>query len=514
MYIPLLDKSMLHQMKLIQTLYQIDERTLKASDLPELLKGLPHIELSEVAIRKIVKCRTYLETRMNESDEPLYGINTGFGYMQKVSISDDQTAQLQHNLLLSHACGVGEEVPLDLVRTMMLLKIKALAEGYSGIRLETVERLLFMLKEDIIPVVYNQGSLGASGDLCPLSHMVLPLIGKGMVNYRGKKLEAAKVLAHLGIMPLSLGAKEGLALINGTQFMLAYAADMVNRSRRLLSWSNLIGAMSMEAFGASHDPLFEGIHLLRKQEGQIQIAAELRKLLQGSELHKHFNNDVQDPYSFRCIPQVHGASVDALNYVENIVNREINAVTDNPLIFPDEDRIVSGGNFHGQPLALVLDQAAIALAELGNISERRVFQLLSGQRSLPLFLIREPGLNSGLMIAQYTAASLVSENKQLCTPASVDSIVSSNGQEDHVSMGANAATQCRRVVENVEKILAIELLTACQALSFRRPHQSSVVIEEMYEAFRKKVTFNEADRLLHEDIHKAINFIQNQPLKF
>lgn len=499
-------------MKVVEKRAEIGDQWLSLHEIQDCLANIYHLELSENSIRQIIACREYLDHKLSQSESPFYGINTGFGFMQNITISDAEVCKLQENLILSHACGLGEEVPQNLVRYMMYLKIVALSKGHSGVRLETVERLLNMLKVDMIPVVYNQGSLGASGDLCPLSHMVLPLLGEGEVWLEGIKMKSIEALETLGWQALQLQAKEGLALINGTQFMLAYGLDLAFRSRRLLNWANLIAALSMEAFNASMEPLFEGIHRLRKQAGQQKVAEEIRKYRTDSELASSPKKDVQDPYSFRCVPQVHGASADALDYVDQIMENEVNAVTDNPLIFPDEDLIVSGGNFHGQPLALAFDHAAIALAELGNISERRVFQLLSGQRDLPLFLINQPGLHSGLMISQYTAASLVSENKQLCTPASVDSIVSSNGQEDHVSMGANAATKCRRVIDNLEKILAIELLSACQALSFRRPQQSSPILEDLYTAFRKNVSFNTEDRLLYKDIQQAISFIQEYPI--
>ena len=481
-------------------------------DVVSWVKNIEGLVLSDEAIQKIIQCRSYLDHKLKQGDQKYYGINTGFGYLQKIKIDDAQVAKLQHNLILSHACGVGEEVPAIIVRYMMLLKIKSLAAGHSGVRIETVDRLTEMLRIGILPVIYTQGSLGASGDLCPLSHMVLPLLGEGMVYFRNKKMKSSEVLTQLNWTTLELTSKEGLALINGTQFMLAHGIYLIEKTKNLLQWADLISAISMEAYEASPEPFHPLIHQVRNQTGQIKVAAHIMKILKGSDLFTKKNNQVQDPYSFRCIPQVHGASFDAFQHITTIIEQEINAVTDNPLIFPEQDLIISGGNFHGQPLALAFDYLAIALSELGNISERRVFQLLSGQHGLPLFLVQNPGLNSGLMIAQYTAASLVSENKQLCTPASVDSIVSSNGQEDHVSMGANAANQCKKVVENLEKILAIELLTACQAFSFRKPAKSSVFIEKVYADFRLKVPFNTEDRLLHDDIMKSIDFISNYDL--
>ena len=499
-------------MEVIDKVYAISTEVNSLEDILHWANQADDLSLSEEAIRKIIRCRNYLDQKLASGDKVYYGINTGFGYLQKIKIEEDKVTQLQHNLILSHACGVGEEVNLEIIKYMMLLKIKSLASGHSGVKIETVERLMAMIKHKMYPVIYSQGSLGASGDLCPLSHMVLPLIGEGMVYFNGQKMTSKEALGLMGWLPLNLAAKEGLALINGTQFMLAHGLYVLNKAKKLIQWADWISALSVEAYEASTEPFHALIHQVRNQAGQIKVAEKILRLLSGSDIFHKKNNQVQDPYSFRCIPQVHGASLDTFHHVWSVMEREINAVTDNPLIFPDEDLILSGGNFHGQPLAMSFDYLAIALSELGNISERRIFQLLSGQHQLPLFLVHNPGLNSGLMIAQYTAASLVSENKQLCTPASVDSIVSSNGQEDHVSMGANAATQCKKVVENLEKILAIELLTACQAFSFRRPSVSSEKIEKVYSDFRKKVPFNAEDRLLHDDIVKSIEFISTYDL--
>jgi len=392
---------------------------------------------------------------------------------------------------------------------MLLLKIQSLSYGHSGVQVSTAERLLAMYNREMYPVVYEQGSLGASGDLAPLAHLCLPLLGLGEVNYQGYRLAAADALNLFSWEPLHLQAKEGLALLNGTQFMLAYAVDGLLRAQRLCRAADTIAALSLEAFGGCADPFAAPLHRIRPHAGQVAVAARLRALLAGSELQTLPRHAVQDPYSFRCAPQVHGASRDALAYVAATVETECNAVTDNPNIFPEEDLIVSGGNFHGQPLALALDHFALAVAELGSISERRTYQLISGQRGLPTYLVAEPGLNSGLMIPQYTAAGIVSQNKQLCTPASVDSIVSSNGQEDHVSMGANAATKSRRVVENVEQILGIELLTAVQALAFRRPHRSSEALEKVAAAFRENVEFLPRDRVLYPDLHRAAAFVRS-----
>ena len=466
------------------------------------------ISITTAARESITKCREYLDKKLAGSDELFYGINTGFGYLQNVQIDKDQLQQLQMNLIQSHACGLGEEVPAPIVKLMLMLKIKSLSYGYSGVQLATVDRLVEMYNNNVLPVIYTQGSLGASGDLAPLSHLSLPLIALGEVYYAGKKMPAAEALKQLNWAPIQLQSKEGLALINGTQFMSAYGMYNLVQCQRLLKWADTIAAISYDAFDCTTAPLNEKIHAIRPHAGQVNTAAAIRNLLKGSAIAVQKKSQVQDPYSFRCIPQVHGATKDTFDHVLGVFIKEINSVTDNPNIFPDDDLIVSGGNFHGQPLALCLDFLAIAMSEIASIAERRTYQLISGQRGLPLFLVKNPGLHSGLMIPQYTAAGIVSENKQLCTPASVDSISSSNNQEDHVSMGANAATKCKRVIDNVEKVLAIELVTAVQALEFRRPLKSSPMIEEVVAAFRKEVSFNNADRILQEDILKAIEFIK------
>jgi histidine ammonia-lyase len=487
----------------------LDRKWLNFDQVKHLLDFDQHVSITFDAHERILKCREYLDKKVNGSDELFYGINTGFGYLQNVAIDKNQVEQLQYNLLMSHACGLGEEVPKDVVKLMLMLKIKSLSYGYSGVQIETVKRLMEMYNNDVLPVIYTQGSLGASGDLAPLSHLSLPLIGLGDVYYEGKKYPSAEVLKKLGWDPIQLQSKEGLALINGTQFMSGYGLWCLKKSEQLLKLADLIAALSFDAFDCGLSPLNDNIHKIRPHQGQVETAAKLREYLQGSEIAIHKKQQVQDPYSFRCIPQVHGASKDVFENVLDVFLTEINSVTDNPNIFPDEDLIVSGGNFHGQPLALHLDFLSIAMAEIGSISERRTYQLISGQRGLPPFLVKNPGLNSGFMIPQYTAAGMVSENKQLCTPSSVDSIPSSNNQEDHVSMGANAATKCYRLINNIEKVLAIELLTAAQALEFRRPLKSSAVIESFIAEFRKQVSFNEKDRILHDDMVKAIQFIQN-----
>ncbi len=468
------------------------------------------LELSAAARERILTNRRYLDDILSKG-ETYYGINTGFGSLCNVRIANDELAQLQKNLVESHACGMGAEVPEEIVRWMLMLKIHGLSLGYSGVRLEIVQRLVDFYNHGVLPVVYELGSLGASGDLAPLAHLSLPIFGQGWVRYRGEKREAAGILQDLGLDPLPLSAKEGLALLNGTQFMSSYATWSLLRARKLLVWADLIGALSAEGFMAKEEPFRHPLHRVRPHKGQLETAARILSLLQGSDIQALPKQQVQDPYSFRCMPQVHGASKDAVAHIQQVVETEINSVTDNPIVFHDEDAIMSGGNFHGQPLALHLDFLAIALAELASISERRTYLMIGGQRELPPFLSPNPGVNSGFMIAQYTAAAIVSQNKQLCTPASVDSIVSSNGQEDHVSMGANAATKLYRVVQNVQRVLAIELLTAVQALDFRKPHRSSDPLEQLRSEFRTVVSFMDQDRILHTDLIKAETFLDRDP---
>jgi histidine ammonia-lyase len=488
--------------------HSISSDHLSLEKLKQVVYSGAAISLSDSAREKVTACRNYLDRKLKNADQPFYGINTGFGSLRNIRISDHEIEELQRNLVMSHACGVGETVPDDIVKLMLLLKIQSLAYGHSAIDLSTLWRLTDFYNHGVWPVVYQKGSLGASGDLAPLAHLSLPLIGLGQVKFRGQMMDSATLLPHFNWEPLHLQSKEGLALLNGTQFMSAYAAWCVLEARRLSMMADFISALSLDAFDCRPEPFDLQIHKARPHRGQIETAAFILETLKGSEISLHHKQDVQDPYSFRCIPQVHGATKDALRYAEQVVTTEINSVTDNPNIFPENDLIVSGGNFHGQPLAITLDFLAIALAELGSISERRTYLLVSGQRGLPPYLVAKPGLHSGLMIPQYTAAALVSENKQLCTPASVDSIMSSNGQEDHVSMGANAATKCYRVVKNLETILAIELLNAAQALEFRRPQRSSEIVESFVSEFRKHVSFNESDRVLSEDIASAIGFLK------
>ncbi len=487
--------------------YSISSSGLDFETIESILRDQQKLALSDEAKANIKKGRDYLDKKLKNHKEPVYGINTGFGSLYHQSVSDSDLGQLQKNLVMSHACGTGEEVPLEIVKIMLLLKIQGLSYGNSGVQLQTVNRLIDMFNEDVLPVVYQQGSLGASGDLAPLAHLSLPLIGEGEVYYQDKIQSSKAVMKKLNWKAIELQSKEGLALLNGTQFMSAYGVYSLIRSYQIASLADFIGTISLEAFDGRPEPFDKLIHKIRPHQGQGDVAENIRNILKGSSIINAKKEHVQDPYSFRCMPQVHGASRDAINYAANVFLTEINSVTDNPTLFPKEDKILSAGNFHGQPLALAMDFLAIALAELGSISERRTYQLISGARGLPPFLISEPGLNSGFMIPQYTAASIVSQNKQLCSPASVDSIVSSNGQEDHVSMGANAATKLFKVVENVYTILAIELMTAAQGLEFRRPRKSSTMIEEFIEAFRKQVPFLKKDKVLYEEIRNSREFL-------
>lgn len=494
------------------TNYEIGAQQLSLAVIQQLISEQKSISLSGLAVARIEKCRQYLDNKLNDNEDPIYGINTGFGYLQNVKVDSAHLTQLQHNLLLSHACGTGAEVPLPVVKLMLLLKIQSLSYGHSAVALATVQRLVDFYNHDILPVIYTQGSLGASGDLAPLAHLALPLIGEGEVWHNNQKISTQALYKELGWTSLTLQSKEGLALINGTQFMSAYGCYCLLKAESLGSWADAITAIALDAFDCRIDPFLNLSHQIRPHQGQLATAKNIQNWLAGSELMARSGKQTQDPYSFRCVPQVHGASKDSINYVKSVFETEINSVTDNPNVFPDEDMIISAGNFHGQPLALALDFLCIALAEIGSISERRTFQLISGTRGLPPFLVKNAGLNSGLMITQYTAASIASENKQLCTPASVDSIVSSNGQEDHVSMGANAATKCLRVCDNLERILAIELLTASQALELRRPQKSSPKVEELVGSYRQTVSFNDADRLLAKDIQASIGFMRQTAL--
>ena len=490
------------------SIYKLGEKMLSVSIISGIISEGKQLVLGSESKQKIKDCRKYLDDKIVKLSQPVYGINTGFGSLCNHKISTEDLTKLQRNLVLSHACGTGEKVPPEIVKIMLLLKVQSLSYGHSGVQLETVERLIEMFNKNILPVVYQQGSLGASGDLAPLAHLSLPLLGEGRVVVDEKEVATSSIMKSNKWKAIKLQSKEGLALLNGTQFMSSYAVWSLLQAQKLSYMADMIGAISLEAFDGRSECFDELIHLLRPHKGQLKSAENIRDFIDGSKIQKAEKKFVQDPYSFRCIPQVHGATKDVINHVKSIFTTEINSVTDNPTIFVKEDKIISGGNFHGQPLAMAMDSLAIGLAELGSISERRTYQLISGQRGLPSFLVAEPGINSGMMIPQYTAASIVSQNKQLCAPASVDSIVSSNGQEDHVSMGANAATKLFKVVENTERILAIELLNATQALAFRNT-KSSDFIENILDIYRDEVPFLDSDRLLHDDIQKSINFLQN-----
>jgi histidine ammonia-lyase len=489
--------------------HYISTDVLTLESLQQVVAEHKTLALSEEAKINIQQCRDYLDQKMASNETPIYGINTGFGSLCNVKISNENLSQLQENLVKSHACGTGEEVPQEIVKLMLLLKIQSLSYGHSGVQLQTVERLVDFYNHDILPVVYTQGSLGASGDLAPLAHLSLPLLGEGEVYYDGFRQPAKKVLEKMGWQPIVLQSKEGLALLNGTQFMSAYGCFILLKAMKYSYLADVIAAVSLEGFDGRIEPFNELIHYVRPHKGQIVTANRMTELLEGSQLISRHKEHVQDPYSFRCIPQVHGASKDTIEYVKKVFKTEINSVTDNPNIFKNQDLIISGGNFHGQPLAMALDFLGIALAELGSISERRTYQLISGLRGLPAFLVDNPGLNSGFMIPQYTAASIASQNKQLATPASVDSIVSSNGQEDHVSMGANAATKCLKIMENLERILAIELMNASQALEYRRPLQSSEFLESFVKSYREEVPLVTEDRILHYDIENSVAFLES-----
>lgn len=490
-------------------LYKITDK-LDIITVKTILKENGRIALSEEAEQRIINCRKYLDKKLAAEHSLVYGINTGFGALHNKKINPADYSQLQVNLLRSHACGTGEEVPAEITRLMLLLKIQSLSYGHSGIDIATVERLIDFFNHHITPVVYQQGSLGASGDLAPLAHLCLPLIGEGEVMYKGRRMTTARLYKELKWKPLSLHPKEGLALLNGTQFMSAYGVWLIMKAESLSIMADTIAALSLDAYDCRLEPFDELVQYVRPYHGQQNCAAFITKLLKGSKISLQKKLDVQDPYSFRCIPQVHGAIHDVIAYVKTIFNTEINAVTDNPLVFPIEDKIISGGNFHGHPLAMALDYLSVALSDLGNISERRTYCMLSGKRGLPAFLVKDAGLNSGLMILQYTAASIVSQNKQYATPASVDSIMSSNGQEDYVSMGANAATKCYKIWENLKTILAIELICATQAIHFRRPAKTSPVLEELLTGFQKLVPFIAHDRALSKDIHNSREFIESK----
>ena len=489
-------------------LHELGKAPLTIENITEWLNDRYPIVLSEEGKARINHCREYLDNKVKESDVPIYGVTTGFGSLCNRSISTEQLTTLQENLVKSHACSMGDEVRPDIVRLMLLLKAYALQLGHSGVQVVTVETILELLNRDVLPIVYSLGSLGASGDLAPLANLFLPLIGEGEVRYKGEKRASKEVLDELGIRTVTLKSKEGLALLNGTQFMSSHGVYALIQAKRLAKVADNAAALSLDAYDGLLAPFSDSLQLIRPHAGQLTVARRMRKLLEGSEIAAQPKKQVQDPYSFRCVPQVHGASRDAFDYVTKVVETEINSVTDNPTVFPDEDIVVSGGNFHGQPLAIVYDFFAIALSELGNISERRTAQLILGLRNLPEFLVANPGLNSGLMIPQYAAAAMVSRNKMYCFSASSDSIVSSNGQEDHVSMGANAATKLLFIIENLERIFAIEFVNAAQALEFRRPLKSSATIERLLTAFRKGNPRIEEDVVMYKQLNSACHFVQ------
>ena len=488
--------------------HYITPQKLTFEQIETILAKKAKLALSEESKKLINDCKAYLDDKIKRSEKPLYGITTGFGSLCKISISEADLSQLQANLVMSHACSVGNPINQDIIRLMLLLKAHALSLGKSGVQLATVERIIDMFNHDVLPVVRELGSLGASGDLAPLANLFLPLIGEGEVYYRDKIYPAREINAKFGWEPIQLGAKEGLALLNGTQFMSSHAVYALLKAFKLVKYADIIGALSLEAYDGRIDPFLPQIQEARPHPGQIETARNIRTLLEGSEFQQVEKTHVQDPYSFRCMPQVHGAVKDTVNYVASVVEREINSVTDNPTIFTDDDLIISGGNFHGEPLALVLDFLSIAVAELGSISERRIYRLISGDRKTPEFLVANSGLNSGFMIPQYAAAAIVSKNKQLCTPCSVDSIPSSNEQEDHVSMGGNAAVKSVQVMETVERVLAIELLNAAQAIDLQRPMKTSPYLEEFLAEFRSVVPFNDKDRVMYKDIDTATEFLR------
>ncbi|MBQ9410086.1 MAG: histidine ammonia-lyase [Bacteroidales bacterium] len=491
-------------------MHSISSAHLSLERVKEIIDNKEKLVLSKEATQAIVKCREYLDRKMEDIGRPVYGITTGFGSLYNVTIPKEDLSQLQHNLVMSHACGTGEKVRPEIVKLMLLLKVQNMSYGHSGVQLCTVQRLVDMFNLDILPIVYQQGSLGASGDLAPLAHLSLPIIGMGEVLYKGQVRPSAEVWKELGWEPITLQSKEGLALLNGTQFMSAHAIWSILKSMRLSKWADIIGAISLDAYDGRIEPFLPLTHLLRPHTGQILTGKKFMEILEGSELINRPKVHVQDPYSFRCIPQVHGAVKDNILYVKSVIENEINSVTDNPNVFPDEDMVISAGNFHGEPIAIPMDSLAIAMSELASISERRTFQLIDGLRGLPKYLVAAPGLNSGFMIPQYTAASIVSQNKGLCWPASCDSIPSSQGQEDHVSMGSNSATKLLRLVDNVETVLGIELMNAVQALEFRRPAHTSPRLEIIIEDYRREVPFVDTDTYMHPLIEKYVKFLRNE----
>ena len=495
-------------------LTELDTSFWTCEEVFNLAAGDTKIIIAHEATERVAACRRFLEDKLAEPGGVYYGINTGFGALCNTVIDDEDLAQLQLNLVRSHACGVGEYVPVEVTKIILLLKIKSLIFGHSGIDTSTLARLVEHFNLDLLPKIHVFGSLGASGDLAPLAHLSLPLVGEGEVIHRGQTVAGKDLDTLFGLQPLALKSKEGLALLNGTQFMAGYGVWLVAKSERLLSIANRIAALSCDAFLVDDQPFHPLIHQIRPHTGQQLVAETIAELRKG-EIKRPIGSKktVQDPYSFRCIPQVHGGTYQVIEHLREVFETEINSVTDNPNIFVEEGLILNGGNFHGQPLALALDYLAIGLAELGSISERRIFQLLSGERGLPPFLAQNPGLESGAMIAQYTAASIVSANKQFCTPSSVDSITSSNGQEDHVSMGANAAVKAMNVYTNVVSVLAIELLVARLASSFRDGNHLAPAQLRLLAEINKTTEMPTGDHVWADIIQKAEKFILSQDME-
>ena len=494
--------------------YAIGSSLLTYDLIERILKDGTKLTLSDEARKKIQHCRDFLDKKTDENTVPIYGVTTGFGSLCNKHISKEELSTLQENLVKSHSCSVGTPVDETVVRLMLLLKAHALSMGFSGVQVQTVERILDFYNNDVLPVVYDRGSLGASGDLAPLANLFLPLIGEGEVMHKGQRVKGSDILDRFGWKPIKLQSKEGLALLNGTQFMSSNGIKALIDGWHMVNCFDLFGAMSLEAFDGRIEPFWDCIQQVRPHKGQIETGNAFRKILEGSEIIKREKAHVQDPYSFRCIPQVHGAVKDAMHHVTEVLHTEINSVTDNPIVFPDEDLVVSGGNFHGEPIALVFDYMGVALHELGNISERRVAQLILGLRGLPEFLVAKPGLNSGFMIPQYAAASVVSQNKMYAWPASCDSIVSSNGQEDLVSMGANAATKLHKIIDNLKIIASIEFMNAAQGIDFRRPLKSSPIIENVMKAYREEVAFVEDDVVMTDYITKTRQFLDKFDIEF
>lgn len=493
-----------------QKIHEISAGHLTLDKIRKIMSDGYQLRLGDDACHRITRCREYLDRKIASSKVPIYGVTTGFGSLCNISIGSDQLSQLQINLMMSHACGTGDRVPNDIVKLMLLLKVQSLSYGYSGCQLDTVQRLVDFFNRDVYPIVYMQGSVGSSGDLVPLAHLCLPIVGLGEVEYQGRRMTGGELLKEMGWEPIQLASKEGLALLNGTQNMEAFCCWSVIQATQLSQWADHIAAMSLDAYDGRIEPFGEAVNAVRPHQGQVETAAHMRRLLEGSELIQQPKHHVQDPYSFRCIPQVHGAVKDTVRYVQQVTEVEINAATDNPTVCPDEDLIVSAGNFHGEPIALPMDFLAIAMSELANISERRIYKLVSGTRDLPGYLVANPGVNSGFMITQYTAASIVSQSKTLCMPSSADSIPTSQGQEDHVSMGANAATKLYHVILNTRRVLAIELFNAAQALEFRRPLQSSPAVESLFERYRRVVPFIDKDTVMYPYIARSVEFLQDE----